>query len=230
MRLRTIALAAVFLLVGFDTKGQTPPAPSEAVKALVGTWEISNSDRDKSCNVTFRADAVAGGMRVELDKACAGAFPTLKDVAVWSLAPNDSIQLLDAKGKSVIEFSEVESGLYEGLRPGDPLYFLQSLAAASGERTADQMFGDWNFTRGTAKAVCAATLSNTASGDDAYRLALKPGCDAAVTRFAPVTWKMERGQLVLLSAKGEAWRFEEADTITWRRIPEARPPMVLVRQ
>ena len=51
----------------------------------------------------------------------------------------------------------------------------------------------------------------------------------AFTRFAPVSWKLDRGQFVMLNAKGEAWRFEENEENTWARIPAARPPILMVR-
>jgi hypothetical protein len=41
---------------------------------------------------------------------------------------------------------------------------------------------------------------------------------------------MDRGQLVMRSGKGEAWRFEESETTAWRRVPETRQPILLVRQ
>ena len=43
------------------------------------------------------------------------------------------------------------------------------------------------------------------------------------------SWNMERGELVISSAKG-TWRFEEAGEIAWRRVPEGNNPLWLVRQ
>jgi hypothetical protein len=60
-------------------------------------------------------------------------------------------------------------------------------------------------------------------------LIVKLGCDGLITRFAPVSWKLDRGQFVMLNAKGEAWRFEENEENTWARIPAARPPILMVR-
>ena len=40
---------------------------------------------------------------------------------------------------------------------------------------------------------------------------------------------MDHGELVISSAKG-SWRFEEAGEIAWRRIPEGKDPLWLVRQ
>jgi hypothetical protein len=35
---------------------------------------------------------------------------------------------------------------------------------------------------------------------------------------------------MLVPARGNAWRFEEADANLWRRVPEAANPYSLVRQ
>jgi hypothetical protein len=41
---------------------------------------------------------------------------------------------------------------------------------------------------------------------------------------------MDNGELVLQSARGQTWRFEENDTNTWQRLPESADPILLVRQ
>ena len=56
-------------------------------------------------------------------------------------------------------------------------------------------------------------------------LTLKPGCDPLITRFAPVSWRFDRGQFVMLAANGQSWRFEENEENIWSRIPAMRPPL-----
>ena len=51
-----------------------------------------------------------------------------------------------------------------------------------------------------------------------------------VTRFGPTSWRIDQGDLVLLSARGQTWRFEENDANTWQRVPESADPVLLVRQ
>jgi hypothetical protein len=206
--------------------------PGDAAKAMVGTWELSNSDRDKSCNITFRLDPAQSGYVIALEKSCGEQFPPLRDVAAWTIGKNDMLLFVDRAAKPILELLEVEGGMYEGLRPNEGRYFLQNaaVAAATRDKTADQMFGDWTFTRGAGRPICAVTLANTAANADSFTLVVKSGCDAFVIRFGPASWKMERGQLVLQSAKGEAWRFEETDPSTWARIPSSRPPVLLVKQ
>jgi hypothetical protein len=79
-------------------------------------------------------------------------------------------------------------------------------------------------------AVCTITLTNTAAGPNNFSLKLKPGCDAFVTRFSPSTWHIDRGELVLKSAKGQFWRFEEGKPTNWSRVPQGREAINLVRQ
>ena len=67
-------------------------------------------------------------------------------------------KVLDAKGKSVLEFSEVESGIYEAPKPGEGILFIQNASAAGPEpRTAAQMAGEWVIQR-NGRQICALTL------------------------------------------------------------------------
>jgi hypothetical protein len=42
------------------------------------------------------------------------------------------------------------------------------------------------------------------------------------------SWRLDRGQFVMLSGTGQSWRFEESEAI-WSRIPAMRPPLQMVR-
>jgi hypothetical protein len=203
------------------------PAPSDAAKALVGVWEISNPDRDRRCQATFKLDPAPPGRFVGFAGNCAAAFPDLKAIAAWTMDSADTLKLVDAKGIALLELTEVESGMYE-TTPSYTHYFMQTLAASGKERIPDDLFGDWAFSRSN-RVICSLTLGNTAYDADSFMLVLKPGCDALIARFAPVAWKLDRGQFVILSAKGEAWRFEEGEPNVWSRIPAMRPPLTMVR-
>jgi hypothetical protein len=230
--LRTVASA--FAIVAFTaTAGAqtpTPPALSEAAKAMTsGTWEFSNADRDKRCTVTFRADPAAAGMRLDFDKGCAALFPFIKEVAGWTLAENDFLRLVDAQGQSVLEFSEVETHMFEAPRPGEGILFIQaSTAVGPPPKEPDQVAGEWALVRGSGKPICRFTLVDKPAGDDLV-LTLKPGCDPFVARFAPTAWQMDRGELLLKNARGQTWRFSEGDNSTWTRVPESTIPVTLVR-
>ena len=211
-------------------RAQDTPALSEAATAMVGAWEFSNADRDKICRFNFRADAAASGYKLDIDKNCPSLFPTTKDIVAWAVDNFGGLRLLDASGNAVIELNEAEAGLYDGFEPGQGRYVLQSAAAVAPVRSAEDMAGDWAIARGTGKPICVLSLATNPAGADALMLKVKPGCDAMVTRFAPNAWRMDQGELVLLSARGQTWRFEENDANTWQRVPESSDPVLLVRQ
>jgi hypothetical protein len=217
--------AALFFLAG-SAVAQSPQP--EAVKAKLGAWEISNADRDKVCMVTLRPEPAPGGHKLEFAKGCADAFALVKGIAAWTIS-RDKMRFVDAKGKTILELDEVEQGMFEGERPGEGLYFMQSVAATAPARTSDQMVGDWAVMQGSDKPICTLTFSNTAAADG-FAVKVKPGCDAAVSAFNPTSWRLDRGELVVSSARGGPWRFEEGDPTTWRRVPESADPVWLVRQ
>ena len=224
-----VAFVAAMAIAPLKAAAQT----SDAIKDTVGAWEISNADRDKTCMVTFKADTTPGGYKLEFDKAaCAAAFPPLNDVVAWNLVRDDTVRLIDGKGKTVFEFNEVESGMYESLRPGQPLIFMQNAAAAAATaitHSTDELAGDWKVVRSSGATICRMTLSTTIAGKEDFALKLQPGCDATITRFAPSSWQIDHGELVLKSSKGQTWRFEETDPSTWQRIPEGPDPLLLMR-
>lgn len=224
-------LICAFVVCATPALAQAPsplPPPSEAAKALVGVWEFSNPERDKRCQMTFKLDAAPPGRAVVLAPNCGEAFPDIKATAAWTMTKDDSLRLIDAKDSVLLELSQVENGMYE-TTPSYTHYFLQTLAASGKDHIPDDLFGDWAFTRGSARPVCALTLGNTAYDADSFILTLKAGCDAVITRFAPVSWKLDRSQFVMFNAKGEAWRFEENEPNAWSRIPAQRPPLVMVK-
>ena len=103
----------------------------------------------------------------------------------------------------MIELTEAETGIFDGFQPGEGRYVLQSAAAAP-VRSAEDMVGDWAIARGTGKPICTLTLANNAAGADGLALKLKPGCDPLVTRFGPTSWRIDQGELVLLSGRGQS--------------------------
>jgi len=124
------------------------PEPSDAAKGMVGAWEISNAARDKTCPLNFQLDTVTGGFKLELDEACGTAFPSLKDVTVWAMGPNDAVRLFNSKGAIVLDFTEVESHMYEAERKGEGLFFMRTQAAIKAATVSpEQVFGEWTLLR-----------------------------------------------------------------------------------
>ena len=223
-------IAVAWSLCGSVALAQdTQPPNNDAAAAMIGAWELSNADHDKSCRFVFRGDPVPGGKKIEIDKNCASVFRSTKDIVAWAMDSYGNLSLVDAQGNAVIDLTEVESGIYDGFSPEEGRYILQSAAAAP-VRSADDMVGDWAVARGTGKPICTLTLAKNAASADTFALKLKPGCDALVTRFGPTSWRMDQGELVLLSARGQTWRFVENDANTWQREPESADPVLLVRQ
>jgi len=204
---------------------------SELAKEMIGQWELSTAERNKTCVVTLKGDAGGGGSQLELEKGCGDALPFTKSITAWSIKGLDIVRLQDAKGESVIDFTEVESGILEGTRTGEGVYILQNLAAARAfSSSTDQMIGDWSVVRENGRSICGLTLTNNDAGNDNFQLFLKPRCDPSIASFNPTMWRLERGELLFLSQSGEAWHFEADDNAQWRRVPDTADPLLLVRQ
>jgi hypothetical protein len=225
-----IALAALLVPLAC---GPTVRAQDAATlkKDMIGQWELSTTERSKTCVVTLKGDSTPQGLKLELEPGCAAALPFTKAITAWNIRGLDIVRLQDATGEAVIDFTEVESGIFEGLRQGEGIYILQNLAAArSLAKSMDQMIGDWAMVRGNGQSICGLTLTNTEATADNFQVFLKPRCDPAVTAFAPTQWRLERGELLLLSANGEVWHFEADDNAQWRRVPDAADPLIMLRQ
>jgi hypothetical protein len=229
---RAILCAISFAAASAPASAQAPAAPAAALgdsaKALVGTWEFSNADRDKICQATFKTDVTKVGFRVEFDKGCADLFPIVNDIAGWTFPDNDLLRLFDAQGKTLVEFSEVEDGIYEAPTPGLGVLFLQNAASAGPPpKPAEQVAGEWTLLRKGAP-VCGLTLAATPA-KDGLALTVKPGCDAALARLNFTQWRLDRDELMLVPSRGNPWRFEEGDNGNWSRVPESADQYTLVK-
>jgi Protease inhibitor Inh len=207
---------------------QAPAPLGESAQRMIGSWEFSNADRDRTCTATFKSDKGPAGFKVEFDANCTNLFPLVRDIAGWKFPENDLLYLVDAGGKSVIEFSEVEDGIFEAPTPGVGVLFLQNAAAAAAPpKPPDQVAGDWAIAR-KAVPVCGVTLTMDKTGDD-LTVKVKPGCDAAIARLNITRWRIDRDELMLFPARGNPWRFEDVDGSSWRRVPESADQITLVR-
>jgi protease inhibitor Inh len=227
-----LGIAVAALLASIVCGPQAWPQDASALKKdMIGQWELSTTERSKACVVTLKGDATPQGLKLELEPACAAALPFTKEITAWNIRGLDIVRLQDAAGQAVIDFTEVESGIFEGLRQGEGIYIMQNLAAArSLAKSMDQMIGDWAMVRGNGQSICGLTLTNTEATADNFQVFLKPRCDPAVTAFAPTQWRLERGALLLMSANGEIWHFEADDNAQWRRVPDAADPLIMLRQ
>ncbi|MEA2862685.1 MAG: hypothetical protein QOC84_641 [Bradyrhizobium sp.] len=227
---RRVAIAALLVLVACAPKVRAQDV-STLKKDMVGQWELSTTERGKTCVLALKGDATPQGLKLELEPACAAALPFTKVITAWNVKGLDIVRLQDATGQPVIDFTEVESGIFEGVRQGEGIYILQNLAAArSLAKSMDQMIGDWSMVRGNGQSICGLTLTNNEASKDNFQVFLKPKCDPAIAAFAPTQWRLERGQMILMSASGETWQFEADDNAQWRRMPDRADPLIMLRQ
>jgi hypothetical protein len=225
-----LTLAALGALI----LGGSPASSQDAAtlkKEMIGQWELSTTERSKTCVVTLKSDATPQGLKLELEPGCAASLPFTREITAWSVKGLDIVRLQDAAGQSVIDFTEVESGILEGTRVNEGIYILQNLAAArSLAKSMDQMIGDWSMVRSNGQAVCGLTLTNTEAGQDNFQVFLKPKCEASIAAFAPTQWRLEHGQILLMSASGETWQFEADDNAQWRRVPDSADSLIMLRE
>jgi hypothetical protein len=229
-----LALPALLALivVGFVVGPQALAQDAASLKKdMIGQWELSTTERSKTCVVTLKPDTTPQGLKLELEPNCPKALPFTKDITAWNVKGLDIVRLQDAKGEAVIDFTEVEAGILEGMRTGEGVYILQNLAAArSLAKSMDQMIGDWSMVRGNGNTICGLTLTNNDAGNDNFQVFLKPKCDPTIASFAPTQWRLERGQIMLMSDRGDTWRFEADDNAQWRLVPDSADPLIMVRQ
>ena len=212
-----------------------PPAQAQdsasLKKEMIGQWELATTERSKTCVVTLKPDTTPQGLKLELEPGCPAALPFTKDIAPWSLAGLDIVRLQSAAGESVIDFTEVETGIFEGVRSGEGIYILQNLAAArSLAKSMDQMIGDWAMVRGNGNTVCGLVLTNNDAGHDNFQVFVKPKCDSTIANFAPTQWRLEHGQILLMADNGDTWHFEADDNAQWRLVPDSADPLIMLRQ
>ena len=227
--------ASIFFVAVLALLAATPPLWAQDAatlkKEMIGQWELSTTDRSKTCVVTMKGDSTPQGLKLELEPGCAAALPFTKDIKGWNIKGLDIVRLQDASGEAVLDFTEVETGIFEGVRPNEGVYILQNLVAArSLAKSQDQMIGDWAMVRGNGNTICGLTLTNNDAGNDNFQVFLKPKCDPTVAAFAPTQWRLEHGQILLISDRGETWRFEADDNAQWRLVPDSADPLILLRQ
>jgi hypothetical protein len=230
MLLRLGIVLAVLVALAAVSPARAQRDAAALKKDMIGQWELATTERSKTCVVTLKPDATPQGLKLELEPGCAGALPFTKEITGWNVRGLDIVRLQDATGEAVIDFTEVETGIFEGLRQGEGVYILQNLAAArSLAKSMDQMIGDWSMVRGNGQAICGLTLTNTEAGQENFQVFLKPKCDPAVAAFAPTQWRLEHGQMLLMSKNGETWQFEADDNAQWRKVPDSADPLIMLR-
>src|ERR1700716_1872050 len=96
-RRRRVALAALaaMLVAG------SPAHPQDAAglkKDMIGQWELSTTERSKTCVITLKPDTGPQGLKLELEPSCVAALPFTKDIKAWSVKGLDIVRLQDGTG------------------------------------------------------------------------------------------------------------------------------------
>jgi len=94
-------------------------------------------------------------------------------------------------------------------------------------RTAADMTGNWQIVRRTGRPICSLALTNIAAGEE-FVIRVQPPWSRSSRASRRRRGRWDRGELVLRSANGQSWRFEETEG-KWQRVPETSDPVLMVR-
>ena len=232
-----ILLILLFAL-GAPAAAQAPnSAPTEApvipdAKTLAANYELSSALGDRKCPVTLDAKPAGPGFTLVYDKTlCRPLFGFLGETVAWLPGIAGAIRFVNVGRRTVSEFTEGVGGRYEALRENDGVYFLANLQFVDpGEapQFAD-LLGEWNVVRPNGPTICAVTLTDQSTGEDTFVVSVKAGCDQSITRFGPASWVLDRGDIILISAKGDRLRFGRQQEGGWAKVPDTPRPLLLAR-
>lgn len=210
---------------------RTDAATRDAAARLAGAFTLTSADGERRCAVTLRGEAGGAGFAVGIDRAACAPIAFASQVAAWLPDPSGAIRLLGAEGRTLAEFTEATGGSYEALREGDGVYFLASpSAAAEAVVSLEDMGGDWVLTRGAEVPACRWTFTEESTGEGRHAVRVAAGCDEAMARFAPVSWIIEGGNVLVHGADGGSpIRFARQEDGIWARIPERGRPLLMMR-
>lgn len=223
-------LALTFLLFAEAAAAQN--SDLEAARALVSNYQLADASGERKCTIALDAKPSPPGFTLTLDRAvCTPLFGYLADVAAWKPAPAGGIYFVSAGGAIVAEFTEGVGGVYEALRERDGVYFLANLQFAdpAAGPLAKDMLGEWKFARPNGPVLCRIALLETPIAEDRYGLKVTGSCDSAIASFGPVAWQLDRGDLVLFSAKDERLRFGRGEDGVWAKVPDRPHPLLMTR-
>lgn len=210
--------------------GSAAAAPHSAAEALAREYRLTSADGKRRCALTLGSGAAGPGFSLALDRAACAEIAFAAVVAAWAPDAAGSIRLLDSRGQLVAEFTEAAEGSFEALREGDGVYFLEPPAAPPAPVEEGAVVGDWVLLREAGTPVCRWTLTDTPAPDGGKRVEVAAGCDPFLTQFAPISWVMSGGNILVKgAADGTSIRFALQDDGVWARIPERSRPLHMTR-
>jgi hypothetical protein len=211
-------------------EGSKPTIPD--AKTLAANYELANGAGDRKCKIALDVRPTGPGFSLVYDRAeCTQLFGFLSETVAWVPGIGGSIRFVNNARRTVSEFTEGVNGQYEALREGDGVYFLSNLQFVDPSDTPQfaDVVGDWNLARPGSPPMCSLTLSDQPAGEGTFTLTLKPGCDQAIARLGPVSWFLDRGDIILMSAKGERLRFGRQLEGGWAKVPDTPRPLLMAR-
>lgn len=233
MRATILAAALLVAFTGMAAaqSAARPKADSEEARILVSNYELTNADGTLRCPIALEARTAGPGLALAFERnKCNSLFGFLGEVAGWAPGVAGAILFVGPSGNVITEFTEGIGGTYEAIRENDGVYFLANLQFIDPAQRVQvtELYGEWQFSAPDGPPICRITLSDDVAGDGVFVARLEPECDATISRFAPVLWQYERGDIVLRARNGESWRFEEQDGV-WSKVPDKPRPLVLSR-
>ena len=183
---------------------------------MIGTWEFSNADRDKICTVTFRAIRPVG-FKVEFDENCGNLFPLVTRSPAGVSPTTICCGCSMPRAKRCSNSARSRTASTRRRRRASACCSCRTPPPPGRRRSRPSR---WPATgrscAGPARRCAALTLATTA-GARRFGVDGQAGLRASIARLNFAQWRMDRGELVLVSARGNPWRFEEVDDETWRR-------------
>lgn len=207
------------------------PALVAAAQKIAGTFLLSSADGTRTCPMTLRADPAASGFALGIDAPACTAIAFSQQIAAWVPDGSGGLRLVSAQGKLVAEFTSASEGSYEALRDGDGVYFLANPAAQEqAALSIDDMTGDWALARTAGAPICHWTLTADPAPGGGLMVRVAPGCDPGLMTFAPSSWRIDGGTVLVASGSGApTLRFARQEDGGWAKIPERGRPLLMSR-
>lgn len=208
------------------------PAVREAAARIAAPFRLASADGSRSCAMALRTETAGTGLALEFDRSACAVIGFVGQVVAWLPDPSGSIRLINAQGRTVLEFTEATGGSYEALREGEGVFFLTNPATAdTAELRTEEVVGEWDLARqaGT-PPVCRWSLLDAPARGGGFRLSVAAGCDAALLRFGPSAWDIEGGNILIRGEGGASViRFARQEDGGWARTPERGRPLLMIR-
>ena len=78
-------------------------------------------------------------------------------------------------------------------------------------------------------STAVLSLTDQPAASETFVMRVDANCDATIARFAPVAWRLERGDVLLLAKNGDKLRFGRQEGGDWMKIPDTPRPLVMSR-